>query len=154
MLLASDPAAAARQALLVLEKSPAHVGAALLLAAASLRQGDSARAIAALEPLAAGHPSSAMIHLEMGKAYTAADRGSEAIVALRRAVEADARLAEAWKELASQLYLAGDDLAGDRAYGKYSGLTPDPAELRDARMALADNRLRAAESLLLRRLRP
>jgi tetratricopeptide (TPR) repeat protein len=153
LLLASDPAAAAGGARRVLAISPEHVEANLLLAAAALRLGDPAGALAVLEPLAADHRSSAIIHLELGKAYAAAGRGSDAIVVLRRAVDADARLAEAWKVLASQLYLAGDEAAGDRAYGEYCALTPDPAELGDARMALADNRLRAAESLLLQRLR-
>lgn len=152
MLLASDPAAAARQAMVVLGKSPTHVEAALLLATASLKMRDPVRAIAALEPLVAAHPARAVVHLQLGKAYGAADRRTEAMTALTRAVEVDPRLAEAWKELAAEYHRAGDDPAGDRAYGEYIALTPDPAELGDVRMALSDNRLRAAESHLLRRL--
>jgi tetratricopeptide (TPR) repeat protein len=68
-------------------------------------------------------------------------------------VALDAGFAEAWRELAAQHFLAGDDVAGDDAYAHYSELTPEPPELSDAIAALAENRLRAARELLLRRLK-
>ena len=43
--------------------------------------------------------------------------------------------------------------AGDRAYAAYSKLIPDPPELNDALVALADNRLVAAAEMLQRRLK-
>jgi tetratricopeptide (TPR) repeat protein len=49
-------------------------------------------------------------------------------------------------------FAAGETRAGDAAYTKYRRLTPDPPELSDAIVALADNRLAVAEALLRRRL--
>jgi tetratricopeptide (TPR) repeat protein len=46
----------------------------------------------------------------------------------------------------------GETQAADTAYAKYSKLTREPPELTDAVVALGDNRLDAAESMLRRRL--
>jgi len=62
-------------------------------------------------------------------------------------------LADGWRELSAQYFLAGDTLSGDAAYAKYSELTPDPPELIDALVALKANRLDAADALLQQQLR-
>src|SRR5438034_10964306 len=102
-LLETDPAAAARRASDILAASPAHSEAGLLLGAALRRFGDPAAAPTVLESLVAARPDSPLLHLELGRAYAAGSRGAEALAALRRAVQLDAALADAWRALAAQL---------------------------------------------------
>ncbi len=153
LLLESDPAAAARRARLMLGDSPGHLEASLLLATACRRSGEPAAAVAALEALPDPHRDTPSIQLELGRAYAADGRTTEALVACRRAVALDPRLADAWRELATLEFAAGDTHAGDAAYAHYLGLTPDPPELHDAIAALQSDRLDTAETLLQRRLR-
>jgi tetratricopeptide (TPR) repeat protein len=153
LLLDSDPAAAARAAGEILARNPGYPEASLLLASASRRLGQSKEAIAVLESLAETHRDSAFMQLELGRAYAESGRTSAAIAALRRAVAIDQGLADAWHELATQLFATGDNLGGDTAYGHFFRLAPNPPELTDAAVALAENRLETAESLLKQRLR-
>ena len=153
MLLESNPAAAAKLASSILESSPGHEEANLLLAAACRQLGDPAAAITAIEPLAHAHPASPVMQLELGRIYAACGRGAEALAAFERAVKLDAALADGWRELAAQRFLAGDTLAGDTAYLNYRRLAPDPPELTDAHVALSEGRLDAAEAMLEQRLR-
>jgi tetratricopeptide (TPR) repeat protein len=152
LLLDSNPAAAARRASDILASSPGHTEANLLLAAACRKLGDPAAAARVLESLAQAHTDSPLMQFELGRAYAAAADGAGALAAFRRAVALDAGLADGWRELAAQLFAAGETRAGDAAYATYSRLAPDPPELSDAIVALADNRLEAAEAILLRRL--
>jgi predicted Zn-dependent protease len=152
LLLDSDPRAAAQRASGILVDSPGHPEANLLLAAACRKLGDPAAAAAALESLASAHRDTPFMQLELGRAYAASGRGAEALSAFRRAVGLDEGLADGWRELAAMSFAAGDTRAGDAAYAHYSRLTRDPPELSDAVVALADNRLEAAEPMLLRRL--
>jgi len=145
MLLESDPATAARHASDIVAKFPDHEEANLLLATACRRLGDPATATRVLESLACAHPASPVMRLELGRSYAAGGRGAEALAAFRRSVELDATLADGWRELAAQHFLAGNSLDGDAAYLKYTRLAPDPPALTDAYVALSDNRLDAAE---------
>lgn len=153
MLLESDPAAAASLASDVLARAPEHDEAKLLLAAACRRLGDAAKSIGVLESLCAAHPGSPVMQLELGRAYAAAGRGTDAMSAFQRAVEFDAAFADGWRELAAQRFLAGDTVAGDRAYLAYSRLAPDPPDLFDAHVAVTANRLDAADGILRAHLR-
>jgi predicted Zn-dependent protease len=148
LLLESDPSAAALRANDILEASPGHAAASLLLAMARRRLGEPAVAASVLESLASAQGDSSVILLELGRAYAAAGRTTEAAVAFRRAVTLDARFADAWRELAAQLHAARDAVEGDRAYARYQALSPDPPELKDAMAALASNRTQAAAMLL------
>ncbi|HEY0767934.1 MAG TPA: sulfotransferase [Steroidobacteraceae bacterium] len=152
LLLESDPAAAARRATDILAGSPGNTEANLLFAAARRKLGDPAGAATVLESLAKAHPESPFMQLELGRAYAAGGRGAEALAALRRAVVLDAGLADAWRELAAQLFADGETLEGDAAYAHYSRLARQPSELNDASAALADDRLEAAEAILRRHL--
>ncbi len=152
MLLDADPAAAARHAGDILARSPGHAEAALLLAAACRRLGDPATAIRVLESLAGAHSGASVLQLELGRAYAAGGRADAAIDAFQRAVELDAALADGWRELAAQRFLAGDTAAGDAAYLKYSRLAHEPPELTDANVARAADRLDAAEAMVRRHL--
>jgi tetratricopeptide (TPR) repeat protein len=146
--LEADPAAVAACAGRILEEFPRRLDATLLLAGARRRLGDSAGALAALETLPRKELESAFLQLELGRAYSARDRGAEALAAFRRAVALDPKLADAWQELAAALFAVGETLAGDVAYAHFIRLSPDPPELRDAALALGENRIEAAEALL------
>jgi tetratricopeptide (TPR) repeat protein len=152
VLLESDPAAAARRASDILAANPSHPEASLLLAAACRQLGNSKDAALALEALGEAHRNTPLMQLELGRAYAGSGRMDAAIAAYRHAVALDAGLADAWRELATQLFAAGDIQGGDTAYRHYSRLVPDPPQLKDATVALAENRLEAAEALLKRRL--
>ena len=152
LLLESDPAAAARSANEILAGSPGHPAARLLLATACRKLGDPAAAAALLESLASARDDSPVRQLELGRAYAAAGRNAEALTAFRRAVALDEGLADAWRELAEQLFVAGDTVEGDRAYARYYQLSPEPPELSDAIVALAGNRPKVADTLLRQRL--
>ncbi len=152
MLLDSDPAAAVRAATQIRSAHPGHPGAGLLLAAACRRLGQSKNALAALESLEPANRDTPFMQLELGRAYAAVGRTEAAICAFQRAVELDAGMADAWQELAKLRFAAGDVLGGDKAYARYMRLQPDPPELKDATVALTENRPDAAELLLKRHL--
>ena len=148
LLLESDPAAAVSAASGILASFPEHPAASLLLATACRKLGDPASAVQVLESLAQARRDSAFLQLELARALVAADRRSEALAAFRRVSELAPRLADGWLGLAEQLHAAGDAVAGDRAYGRYLGLTRPPAELNEAIVALRGDRPQAAASLL------
>ena len=150
LLLDSDPAAAARQAGDILANWPGNEEASLLLANAFRRLGDTEAACRLLESLAQERRDSAVLQLELGRAYAAAGRGSEALVSLQRAVDLDAALADGWREIAALRFHAGDIAGGDAAYLRFSQLAPDPVELKDAKVAIGAGRFQAAEAQLRR----
>ena len=153
MLLETDPAAAARDAGAVLLSHPGHEAASLLLSAAYRRLGNSSGALGVIEALARAHPASAIVHLELGRTYAACARGSDATAALERAIELDAGLADAWRDLSEQRLLEGETVSADRAYTHYRRLASNPPDLADAYAAFDQNRLEAAELLVQRCLR-
>ncbi|HEX5461746.1 MAG TPA: sulfotransferase [Steroidobacteraceae bacterium] len=150
--LASDPASVRARASALLALAPATRSLALLVASASLRLGEAAAAVAALEPWVGREPQSAVLRLEIGRAYRAAGREADAVAALREAVTLDAALAEAWRELAELSFAAGDEADGDAAYLQYSRVAKSAPELAGPMTALAEGRIDAAEQLLERHL--
>lgn len=152
-LLESNPAAAASRASAILESCPGHEEANLLLATARRRLGDPGTAAGLLESLARAQPGSAILQLELARAYAAGNRHREAITALLSALALDEELADAWRELAAQRFIAGDVLGGDIAYAQFARLAPLALELTDAAHAFVNRRLDAAEALLRRQLK-
>jgi predicted Zn-dependent protease len=152
-LLDADPAAAARAAGEILSHNPDNAAARLLLATASRKLGNTALALEVLEALARSQPAAAFIRLELARAYCDADRAAESVAALREALSIEPALAEGWRELSSQLAAAGDAHGADVAYERYAALAPQPWHLAEPSLALADNRVAAAETMLRRILR-
>ncbi len=152
-LLESNPAAAAMSASAILESYPGHEEANLLLATACRRLGDPLRAAVLIESLVRAQPGSAMLQLELGKAYAAATRHQDALAALLSAVSLDENLAEGWRELAAQRFVCDDILGGDLAYVRFTRLAPLALELTEAAHAFVNRRLEAAESLLRQQLK-
>src|ERR1700726_2161555 len=102
-LLATHPAMAAQQAREILKASPGNPHARLLLGQAERLAGHTQAALDVLEPLAREQPNSAVAHLQLGIAREAVQRPIEAIAALRRAVQLQPRLSDAWRLLADLL---------------------------------------------------
>ena len=152
MLLETDPAAAVRQAAVILARHPGHDAASLLLSGACRRLGDSSSAVQTMEELSLAQPASAIIQLELGRTYAACGRNREAQSALEHATSLDPGLSEAWRELSEQRRLAGEAAAADRAYLQFRRLTDNPADLAEAYAVFDQGRMEAAESLVRRRL--
>lgn len=150
-LLDSDPAAAAREAAEILKEHPGHPAATLLLGTAR-GHSNSAEAVACLRELAAAHPNSAPIQLELGRMLVAAENHAQALSVLQRAVELEPNLAEAWRELANLYAKQGDDDACDIAYAHFTRLAAPEQHLAEAHSAMAGHRLEAAEALLRQQL--
>lgn len=152
MLLDSDPAQAAQLARNILFLMPQHEGARLLLATASRRRGDSVAATTLIESACHENPASPLMQLELGRTYAASGRNSEALVAIQQAVTLDPQLADGWRELAALHFIKGHILEGDAADLKYCQLVSESHELIDAKVALSEGRLEAAEAVVRQRL--
>lgn len=152
MLLETDPAGAARQAGVLLERHPGHDAASLLLTTACRRLGNSSGAIGIMEALARAQPASALVQLELGRTYAACARNNDAMAALERAVELNSSLTDAWRELSEQHLQLGETASADAAYTRYRRLATDPPDLADAYAAFDKGRLETAEALVRQRL--
>jgi tetratricopeptide (TPR) repeat protein len=150
-LLDTDPAAAAREAAEILKEHPGHSGATLLLGTAR-RSSGSPEAAESFDELAAAQPNSAPIQYELGRTRALQGRDAEALEALKRAVELEPNLAEAWSELDTLHARNGDTDACDVAYAHFTRLASPEQHLAEAHAALANHRLGAAEALLQRQL--
>jgi predicted Zn-dependent protease len=150
-LLDTDPAAAALEATEILKEHPGHPAALLLLGTAR-RGTDNSEASASFSELAAAHPNSAPVQFELGRTLVAQRRDADALKALKRAVELEPNLAEAWRELAILHARLGDTGACDIAYAHFTRLASPEQHLAEAHAALANHRLGAAEALLRRQL--
>ena len=151
-LLESDPPAAARQAEQILAAHPHHVAAALLLGSARRSSGDLQAAAAVFARLAEAQPGSAPVQLELGRTFAAQGRDAAALEALTRALDLQPDLAEAWRELAAVHAARGEAAACDVAYARFTRLVPPEQHLLEAGVAIANDRLATAETLLRRRL--
>jgi predicted Zn-dependent protease len=150
-LLDTNPAAAALEATEILKEHPGHPAAMMLLGTAR-RGAGSLEAAASFDELAAAQPNSAPVQLELGRTLSIQGRDAEALSALKRAVELEPNLAEAWRELAVLHARNGDADACDLAYANFTRLAPLEQHLAEAHAALATHRLDAAEALLRRQL--
>ncbi|MDB6084528.1 MAG: hypothetical protein JWN43_2409 [Gammaproteobacteria bacterium] len=147
-LLEEDLGLAAEQACEVLRAVPGHPQARLVLGTAKRRSGQTAAALAVLEPLAHDQPRAAAVFLELGMALGAAGRGTDAVEALRHAVQLAPHLPDAWRLLADHLDGVGDARGADHARAHYlKAATKDPRLLEPA-VALVENKLAHAEAQL------
>ena len=151
-LLASDPAAAEREASAVLSAAPRDPRAALIVASARRRLGDPTAALALLSPLAKAFPRAAHTHYELGAARAALGDDAGAIVALRHAGELNRDLAEAWRALGDALFRTGDAQGAERAFQAHARACVAEPYLKPAAEALFHGDLAAAEADLRRRL--
>ena len=151
-LLESDPAAAARTAEELVRAHPGHKAAVLLLGTAQRRCGDARAATAAFTALAAAHPDSAALRLELARALLAQGEQERAAEALERALQLEPALAEGWRELSLLHAARGAWRECDTAYARYTALTQQDPRLREAVAAIAQERLDYAATVLGREL--
>ena len=93
-------------------------------------------------------PRQPLAHFLLGLAHSANRQGDEAIAALRRAVELQPDLPDAWRTLADHLTAAGDVAGADHAYAQHIRFSTRDPRLLEAGAALAENRIAVAEALL------
>lgn len=147
-LVDRDPALAAEQAGEILKVVPGHPGATLLLARARRLLGDAQGALALMQPLIASQRQWGAAQYELGLVLAAMGRGEEAIAAIRAAVKLKPDLPDAWRTLADHLNAIGDGAAADHAYAQHIRYSTRDPRLMEAALALCDNRIPAAETLL------
>lgn len=93
-------------------------------------------------------PRQPLAQFLLGLAYSANRQGEQAIAALRRAVELQPDLPDAWRTLADHLTAAGDTAGADNAYAQHIRFSTRDPRLLEAGVALAENRISVAEALL------
>jgi tetratricopeptide (TPR) repeat protein len=147
-LLVSSPDLAAEQATEILKVAPGHPVATIILGASHRARGDAPGALAILEPLARAYPDWVSTHYELGLALGLAGRASDAVAALRRAVELKPEMGDAWRALGDNLTALGDVPGADTAYARHiRSSTRDPRLLVPA-AALCEGNIPVAERLL------
>jgi predicted Zn-dependent protease len=147
-LLEKNPELAAEQAREILNVSPGHPTARLILGAAHRRAGRPQVALAILDPLARAHPHSAPVYLELGVARSEGGMGVEALGALRRAVQLDPASPDGWRLLADCLDAQGDSSGADEARARHLKTATQDPRLREAGTALVENNLPVADARL------
>ena len=152
-MLEQDPPLAAEQARQVLEASPGHPVARLLLGMAHNALDEPSPALALLQPLSVEQPSAPRVWMALGAAYAALDQRLEAMEALGHAARLQPGLPRVWLQLAGLRDAGGDRAGAAEAYLAHTrnGIH-DPALLA-AGKALSAGRLPQAEALLRERLR-
>ncbi|MFO1400479.1 MAG: sulfotransferase [Steroidobacteraceae bacterium] len=147
-LLGRAPELAADQAREILKAVPGHPAALLLLGIAERLRGAPEAAHAVLRDLAGRQPRWAAVHYELGLALGALGQGEAAVGALRRAVELDENLHDAWRALADHLDAIGDESGAMRARARFLRASARDPRLLAAGAALCENRIPEAETLL------
>jgi tetratricopeptide (TPR) repeat protein len=146
-LLQHNPLLAEEQAREILEVWPESDAAQQVLATAYRLQGEPAKALTIVEPLASRHAQSAHVLHELGLCLGAAGRGDAAIEVLRRAVAADPKHAGAWRTLGDQLTAAGNDAEAEKAYEQHLTASTRHPELVEGARALREGKVAIAERL-------
>jgi len=147
-LLERSPALAAEQAGEILRAVPGHPSATLILGIARRAQGDAASALELLQGLAKAQPRWAAVHFELGLTLGSLGQGEAAVAALRRALQLNADLPDAWRALADHLEATGDESGAEAARARFLKASTRDPRLLAAGAALCENRIPEAESLL------
>ncbi|MDB6084686.1 MAG: sulfotransferase family protein [Gammaproteobacteria bacterium] len=147
-LLGKDPALAGEQAREILKIVPGHPLARLVLGAAQRISGQTAAAMAVLEPLAREQPRSAPAQLELAIALGEGGRTRDAVVVLRRAVQLNPNSPDAWRLLADHLDALSDAESADHARARYLQCATKDKRLMEAAAALVANNLPVADARL------
>jgi len=147
-LLNHDPRLAEQQAEEILKVYPGTEAAQRLMAAACRLQGDPARSLALLEPMAWRFSDSPSFLYEYGQTLGAVGRGAEAIKALRKAVHLEPGHAAAWRALGDQLAVSGDTAGSREAFEKHFAASIRHPELIEAIDLLRAGKLGKAERLV------
>lgn len=147
-LLNQDPQLAGQQADEILKVFPGSETATRILAAACRLQGNPARSLSLLEPLAWRNSDSPSFLFEYGQTLGSLGRGADAITALRKAVKLEPGLSGAWRALGDQLAVAGDETGSHLAYEKHFATSVHRPELIEAIDLFRAGKLAKAERLV------
>jgi tetratricopeptide (TPR) repeat protein len=147
-LLQSAPALAAEQATEILKAVPQHPAASLMLGVAQRSLGAIAQSRVTLQSVVAAHQPWALAHLELARTLALAREGEAAIAALRDALKLKPDLPDAWRELGDHLTAIGETDEADAAYRQHIKQSTRDPRLMEAALALSENRIAIAESLL------
>lgn len=151
-LLEREPALAAEQSEEILKAVPGHPGALLILGIARRTLGEVPAALALFQPLTQAQPRWAPAHYELGLTLGALGRGEDAVAALRRAVQLNPDMPDAWRALADHLAASGDESGAENARARLLKASTRDPRLLAAGAALCENRIPEAEALLRRHL--
>ena len=147
-LLASQPRLAAEQAAEILKVMPGQRDASLLLGVAHRSCGDVDSALVVLRQLCHDHPDWALAHYELAVTLGRLGQGDAAIGSLRRAVELEPNMPNAWRALGDHLSAVGDAVGADAAYARHVKAASKDPQLLAAAGALVENRIPEAEARL------
>jgi tetratricopeptide (TPR) repeat protein len=147
-LLQTAPALAAEQATEILKIVPQHPAASLMLGVAQRSMGAVSESLLTLGSIVDAHPPWALAHLELARTLGLARRGEAAITSLRRAVELKPDLPDAWRDLGDHLTVIGETEEADSAYRQHIKFSTRDPRLLEAALALSENRIAIAETLL------
>jgi len=151
-LLQTAPALAVEQIGEILRVVPEHPAALQLLAEAYSLQGDLPRSVEVLDRLAKTFPDRGEIQFDLGLALLRSGRGRDAIAALRRAVQSNPGLPQAWRLLGDALWAEGERGLAHAAYLDHVRHSTRDRELLAAADAMVADRIPEAEALLRERL--
>jgi len=146
-LLDQNPRLAEQQAMEILKVYPGTETAIRIQAAACRLQGNPARSLSLLKPLAGRNSDSPSFLYEYGQTLGAMGQGADAVNALRKAVRLDPAHAGAWRALGDQLAVAGDETGSRAAYEKHFATSVRHPELIEAIDLLREGKLAKAEGL-------
>ncbi len=146
-LLASDPALAEQQALEILKPYPNDVNGLTLLGTARRLQRKFDAALSPLRKALKRAPDFAMLHQEIGLTLMSMDRGSDAVKALRKAVELHPKMPVAWKALGDILAAQGDKKGSRKAHRQHLAATVRNPELIQAGDYLFAGKIAKAEAV-------
>jgi tetratricopeptide (TPR) repeat protein len=147
-LLHSAPALAAEQAAEILKAAPQHPAASLMLGVAQRSLGSITESRVTLQGVVHAHQPWALAHLELARTLSLAREGEAAIAALRCAVRLKPDLPDAWRELGDHLTAIGETEDADAAYRQHIKHSTRDPRLMEAALALSENRIAIAETLL------
>lgn len=146
-LLSQNPALAAQQAQEILKVHPASEVATRIWANACRLQRDPEGSLRLLKPLLGRSAASPSFQYEYGLTLGALGQGTEAIQALQKAVNLDARHAAAWRALGDQLAVAGDEAGSQKAFEQHFAVSIRDPALLEAIDLLREGKLAKAEQL-------
>ena len=147
-LMADNPALALEQATEILKVAPNHPVATLLLGVAQRATGDQSGALRTLKALTDAQHRWAQAHYELGRSLGEAQQTDAAIAALRRAVELQPDLPDAWRALGDMLTIAGDASGAGAAYAHQIKVSTNDPRLQAAAAALIAHDIPQAEAAL------
>jgi tetratricopeptide (TPR) repeat protein len=147
-LLASQPRLAAEQAAEILKVMPGQRDASLLLGVAQRSCGEAESGLLVLRQLCQRHPDWALAHYELAVTLGRLGQGDAAIGSLRRAVELEPDMPNAWRALGDHLSAVGDAVGADAAYARHIKAASKDPQLFGAAGALVENRIPEAEARL------